>query len=138
MLRKTHITFKILLFLISIDLLETFVQFCFKKTALANSSFEVKTLEGITHFITGVAISPFLWLALASVLLIFIIWSTILSKIDLSVAVAVNSFSFITIPLVSVVFLHERISLLRWLGIFIILIGVVLVSLSSKPKEYQP
>ncbi len=136
--QKPQITFKIFLFLIFIDLLETFNQFCFKKTALANSSFDIKTFQDIIHFATGVLASPFLWLALVAVLLIFIIWSTILSKIDLSVAVVVNSFSFITIPLVSVVFLHERVSLLRWLGIAIILMGVVLASLNSRPKEHQP
>ncbi len=133
--KKTQITFKIFLFLIFIDLLETFNQFCFKKTALANSSFDIKTFQDIIHFTQGVLASPFLWLALVTVLLIFVIWLTILSKIDLSVAVVVNSFSFITIPLVSVVFLHERVSPLRWLGIAVILLGVVLVSVSSRPQE---
>jgi undecaprenyl phosphate-alpha-L-ara4N flippase subunit ArnE len=68
----------------------------------------------------------------------FIIWSTILSKIDLSVAVPVCSFSYVTIPLVSIIFLHEKISLLRWSGIFFILVGVIFVSLSSKEKETNP
>jgi undecaprenyl phosphate-alpha-L-ara4N flippase subunit ArnE len=67
--------------------------------------------------------------------LTFIIWSTILSKIDLSVAVPIASFSYILVPLVSIIFLHEKISALRWLGIFFILAGVIFVSLSSREKE---
>jgi uncharacterized membrane protein len=46
--------------------------------------------------------------------------------------VPIASFSYITIPLVSIVFLHETVSALRWLGISFILLGVVLVSLSSR------
>jgi len=132
--RRKHLTFKILFLLIFIDLLETFAQFCFKKSALPKSGFEIKALNDIFHFIISVIPSPFLWLGLFSVLLIFTIWSTILSRIDLSVAVPVCSFSYITVPLVSLVFLHEKISHLRWTGIFVILLGVILVSISSKQK----
>ncbi|MGD0336825.1 MAG: EamA family transporter [Candidatus Omnitrophota bacterium] len=133
--REKHLTLRILFLLIFIDFLETFAQFCFKKSALPKSGFEIKVLSDAFHFIISIIPSPFLWLGLFSVLLIFTIWSTILSRVDLSVAVPVCSFSYITIPLVSLVFLHEKISVLRWTGIFIILLGVILVSISSKRKE---
>jgi undecaprenyl phosphate-alpha-L-ara4N flippase subunit ArnE len=128
---KKHLTLKILLFLVSTDILETFAQFCFKKGA-ANSSFsEIGTLMQGLMFLKTIASSPFLWLALLSVFTIFVIWSTILSKIDLSVAVPVCSFSYVLIPLTSSIILHEKISSIRWLGIAFILIGVIFVSISS-------
>jgi uncharacterized membrane protein len=65
----------------------------------------------------------------------FIIWSSILSKIDLSMAVPIASFSYILVALVSILFLHETITLLRWMGIFLILTGVIFVSVSSRVKE---
>jgi drug/metabolite transporter (DMT)-like permease len=133
--RRNHLTLKILFLLIFIDFLETFAQFCFKKSALPKSGFEIKAFNDIFHFIISIIPSPFLWLGLFSILLIFTMWSTILSRIDLSVAVPVCSFSYITVPLVSLLFLHEKISALRWTGIFIILFGVMLVSISSKGKE---
>ena len=68
---------------------------------------------------------------------IFIIWSLILSKIDLSVAVPIASLSYILVPFVSIIFLHERITALRWLGVFFVLAGVILVSLSSKERMGQ-
>ena len=126
---------KIFLFLIFIDVLETFAQFCFKKSVLAANGFEIQTLHDILGFIAKVAPSAYLWLGLFSVILIFATWSTVLSKIDLSVAVPVCSFSYISVPLVSLVFLHEKISVLRWLGISVILLGVVLVAVSSNQKE---
>ena len=58
-----------------------------------------------------------------------------ISKIDLSVAVPVCSFSYILIPLASIVFLHEKVSLFRWSGVLFILLGVVFVSLSASEKE---
>jgi drug/metabolite transporter (DMT)-like permease len=77
----------------------------------------------------------YLWLGLISVALTFVLWSTILSKIDLSVAVPVASFSYILIPIASIIFLHEKISALRWSGIFFILAGVIVVSLSEKTSQ---
>jgi drug/metabolite transporter (DMT)-like permease len=74
-------------------------------------------------------------MGLLSLIFMFIVWSSILSKIDLSVAVPIASFSYILVALVSILFLHETITLLRWIGIFLILTGVIFVSVSSRVKE---
>jgi len=86
-------------------------------------------------FIKAVAFSGFLWLGLTSVLLTFIIWSTVLSRIDLSAAVPICSFSYILVPLVSIILLHEKVNALRWAGIALILVGIISVSLSTKEDE---
>jgi drug/metabolite transporter (DMT)-like permease len=132
---KKKLTLNILLFLIFSDILETFTHFCFKKSALIGSGSDIKSFSDVLIFLQAAFLSPFLWLGLFSVLLTFIIWSTILSKIDLSVAVPIASFSYILVPLVSIIYLHEKISLMRWVGILFILSGVIFVSLSSKEKE---
>ena len=135
---KKKITFKIIIFLVFSDILETATQLCFKKSALSQDYFDVNTiLDGII-FLKGAFASPFLWLGILSVLLTFIIWSTLLSKIDLSVAVPVASFSYILVPLTSIMFLHEKVGLYRWLGVFFILLGVVFVSMSSGEKRTSP
>lgn len=134
---KKKLTLKILLLLIASDILETSVQFFFKKSALTQQGFVVTGLASATVFLKAVFASPFLWAGLIAVAAIFIIWSGVLSKIDLSVAVPIASFSYILVPLVSIIFLHEKITVLRWLGIFFILAGVVLVSLSSKERIVQ-
>jgi drug/metabolite transporter (DMT)-like permease len=131
---KKNLTLKVVLFLVFSDILETFTQFCFKKSAVSQDGFGVKAFSDIFIFLSGALSSWFLWMGLLSVVLVFIIWSTVLSKIDLSVAVPVASFSYVLIPLVSIIFLHEKISLLRWSGILFILIGVIFVSLSSKER----
>jgi len=134
---KKKLTLKILLLLIASDILETAIQFFFKKSALAQHGFVVADPASSLVFLKAVFSSPFLWAGLLTVIMVFIIWSTVLSRIDLSVAVPIASFSYILVPLVSIIFLHEKITVLRWLGIFFILAGVVLVSLSSKERITQ-
>jgi drug/metabolite transporter (DMT)-like permease len=134
---KKKVTFKILLLLIASDILETAVHFFFKKSTLGSSPGQVIDLATMFVFLKVVFASPFLWAGLLMVVTVFIIWSVVLSKIDLSVAVPIASFSYILVPVVSIVFLHEQINALRWLGVFFVLGGVVLVSLSSKERSEQ-
>lgn len=129
---KRHLTPAIFFLLVSTDLLETLVQFFLKKCALTQATAAVSTFSEGVAFTGTVLSSPYLWLGLITVFVLFAIWSGVLSRIDLSVAVPIASFSYITIPLVSIIFLHETVSVLRWLGIGFILLGVVLVSLSSR------
>ena len=131
---KKKVTFKILLLLIASDILETAVHFFFKKSTFGSSQGQVTDLASMSDFLKVTFSSPFLWVGLLTVAAVFILWSMILSKIDLSVAVPIASFSYILIPLVSIIFLHEQISALRWLGVFFVLSGVILVSLSSKER----
>lgn len=134
---KKRITLKVLVLLILADVLETVTHLFLKKSALPESAFVIRDLAGAFVFLKAVFSSPFLWCALAVIFLVFIIWSTILSKIDLSVAVAVCSFSYILVPVSSIIFLNEKIGILRWLGIIFILIGIIFVALSSKEKMEQ-
>ncbi|MDD5252538.1 MAG: EamA family transporter [Candidatus Omnitrophota bacterium] len=134
---KKKVTLKILLLLVASDILETAIHFFFKKGALAQGELLVVDLSSAIVFLKAVFSSPFLWAGLLTVVVVFIIWSTILSKIDLSVAVPIASFSYILVPVVSVICLHEQISVLRWIGILLILAGVILVSLSSGERTEQ-
>jgi len=134
---KKKVTLKILLLLIASDVLETSIQFFFKKSALAQQEFAVTGISSAVVFLRAAFASPFLWAGLIAVAAVFIIWSGILSRIDLSVAVPIASFSYILVPLASIIFLHEKITVLRWTGIFFILAGVILVSLSSKERSAE-
>ncbi len=134
---KKKITFKILLLLITSDILETAIQFFFKKSTLTQAQLLVVDLASLSVFLKAVFSSPFLWFGLITVAMVFIVWATVLSKIDLSVAIPIASFSYILVPLTSIVFLHEKITTLRWAGILLVLAGVILVSLSSKERIVQ-
>ena len=132
---KKAITFKIVAFLFLTDVLETFVQYCFKKSAIPVGAMYVHTAHDALQFLAAICASPFLWVGLAGVLCVFVIWVTLLSKIDLSVAVPVASFSYIGVPIVSAIFLKEHIPPLRWVGISVIVVGIILVSISTHHDE---
>jgi drug/metabolite transporter (DMT)-like permease len=134
MFNKGRLTLKIFLFLVMIDMLEAFTHYCFKRGASAQADFAIASFRDALLFSWNAILSPFLWMGLVSVFLIFLVWATILSKIDLSVAVPVCSFSYVFIPLVSIAFLGESVSGIRWAGIFFILMGVIAVSFSSEEK----
>ena len=134
---KKKVTFKILFLLIASDILETAVHFFFKKSTLGPNYGQVTDLTSAVVFFKIVFSSVFLWAGLLTVAAVFIIWSMVLSKIDLSVAVPIASFSYILVPVVSIIFLHEQITATRWLGVFFVLVGVILVSLSSKERTEQ-
>ncbi|HNX80562.1 MAG TPA: EamA family transporter [Candidatus Omnitrophota bacterium] len=132
---RRHITLKVIAALVFTDLLETLAQFCFKKSALAAGPWQIDSLANGSSFLITIMQSPFLWGGLVCVFVIFVCWSLILSKVDLSVAVPIASTSYITIPLVSVLFLGEKISLIQWSGIAFIIAGIILVSMSVTVKE---
>ncbi|MEI7999599.1 MAG: EamA family transporter [Candidatus Omnitrophota bacterium] len=108
---------------------------CFKKAASAQESFNISQPSQIFTFIGNILSSPFLWLGLLTVIIIFTNWSTILSKIDLSIATPIASFSYVLVAIAAMIFLHEHISMQRWIGIIFILAGVSLVSVSSSPNK---
>ena len=66
--------------------------------------------------------------------LLFIIslglWTIVISKLDLSYAYPIVSINYVIVSLFSKMFFKEKTTKLRWLSIFVILIGVVLVTLS--------
>jgi len=132
---KKKLTARIFALLVFMDILETATHLCFKKSVLPEGGFYVANIVDLITFLKAAFFSPFLWLGLLSVLVTFVMWSTVLSKIDLSVAVPVCSFSYVLVPLVSIFFLGEQVNMLRWAGIFFILCGVIFVSLSSQEKE---
>ena len=135
---KNKLTGTVIFFLVLTDVLETLTQFCFKKSAMSVGAFTVYKFSDIFVFLRTAFSSPFLWVGILSVTMTFIVWSGILTKIDLSVAVPICSSSYVLVPIVAIIFLHEKISLLRWVGILFILVGVISVSLSTKEKEPMP
>ncbi len=129
------LTFKIFIFLVLNDFLETAAHMSFKKAASTQENLHISHGQDILIFTAHMLSSPFLWLGLLTVALIFTSWSTILSKIDLSIATPVASFSCVLVTLAGWLFFAEYISLLRWTGVFLILGGVSLVSTSSSSTK---
>lgn len=74
--------------------------------------------------------NPLFLLAVALYVLGFIIWLIVLSKVDLSYAYPILALSYGFVPLLSTWVFGEQIPPMRWAGIAIICVGVVVVGLS--------
>jgi multidrug transporter EmrE-like cation transporter len=59
-----------------------------------------------------------------------IFWLILLSRVDLSYAYPALSLGYVMVTLVSALLLGEQVSALRWAGVLVICVGVILVARS--------
>jgi multidrug transporter EmrE-like cation transporter len=76
--------------------------------------------------------SPLVWLGLALYGLGALAWILVLTRMDLSLAYPFLALNFVLIAIVSRLFLGEAIPALRWGGIAVICIGILLIARSAR------
>lgn len=73
---------------------------------------------------------PYVFIGILCFCVSSVFWLVILSRIDLSLAYPLVSIAYIVVALFSYFVFKENVSLLRWIGILVICLGVFLVSRS--------
>ena len=58
-----------------------------------------------------------------------LVWLTILSRMPLSVAYPMQSIAYIFSMIAAAIFFHEPVSIVKWIGGVVIMVGVILISL---------
>jgi len=91
----------------------------------------VMNLRGILNATGQALTSPKLILGTALQAAYFFLWLAVLSWEDLSVALPMQAFSYILVAFLSMYFLGETVSPLRWTGIFLVCVGVMLITRSG-------
>lgn len=84
----------------------------------------------IAHTTILMVSNTFLWLALICYGVSVLVWMAVLSKVEVSYAFPLGSIGYVIVAVLGYTFLGEQVSLMRLLGIFIICIGVFVVSRS--------
>ena len=72
--------------------------------------------------------------ALAGMTMYFLsglIWSYLLTKLDISFVQPILALTYVATPILAIVLLGEHVPLLRWVGIAVIVLGVVIVARTS-------
>ena len=82
------------------------------------------SMEGVQKAI----LSPYIWGGMAIYVVATVIWLNVLSKLPLSVAYPLMSIAYVFGLVLAKVVLGETISLTRWIGGFVIVLGLVLIS----------
>jgi uncharacterized membrane protein len=80
--------------------------------------------------VSSLVFNPYLIIGLVSLVVGTIIYLSALSKSDLSYAYPILSLGYIFVAFVSMFFLGEHLSLVRWAGILTVCFGVFLMSRS--------
>jgi len=112
------------------DSIESFGDLFFKNGALATGIQNV-VFSNMLEFAIRALSSPWLWLGIVFYLLNFCLWIALLSRVDLSVAFPMSSLTYIIVPILAIIFLREHVSMMRWGGIIMIIIGITLTSKSA-------
>jgi drug/metabolite transporter (DMT)-like permease len=132
--KQSRLTLKVFALIVLNDLADTVAQL-FMKKGLIQTGISSISLSNISEFMAKGVSSPLLWLGILVHSLNFFVWIVILYKIDLSIAMPVGSFSYVFIPVTAILFLHESVNPVRWIGILCIMLGVHFVSQSKKSKN---
>ena len=91
---------------------------------------EVKTLNPAELLQLGFQVftNPYIWLGIAILTIFYFLYLAALSWADLSYVLPVTAFGYTLNAALAKYFLHEHISLTRWLGTLVICCGVAIVS----------
>jgi drug/metabolite transporter (DMT)-like permease len=89
-------------------------------------------LAGLSHFIGGAALSPWIYASVALQILSYVIWMLIVSREKLGVATASAGAGFYILMALSAWLIYgETLSPLQWTGIVLATLGVVCISLGG-------
>jgi drug/metabolite transporter (DMT)-like permease len=106
--------------------LDTVVQMVWKSAVLA-----VPRSAGFQETMHTLAAQPMFYLLLTLFGAQFICWILLLSRADLSYAQPITALSFVSVAACSVVFLGEKVGVMRMGGIAMILAGVWFISITN-------
>ena len=81
-------------------------------------------VSGAGHVLT----SGTIWLGIAMMLLFMVCHMLVLSWADYSFVMPFSAVAYALVPLLGYLFLHEQVSAARWIGIVLILFGVLLIN----------
>lgn len=127
---------KVIALVIIKDTIESFGDVFFKMGALSTGINNV-TIANVLEFTSRITSNPWLWIGIIFYLANFFLWMALLSRVDLSVAFPMSSFTYIIVPILAIVFLREKVHLIRWAGILFIIIGVSLAGRAAGGGESE-
>src|SRR5215469_3967899 len=89
---------------------------------------DLSHLSTLTAAATRVLTSGTIWLGIAMMLGFMVCHMLVLSWADYSFVMPFSAIAYALVPLLGYLFLHEQVSAARWIGIVLIVLGVVLIN----------
>lgn len=120
----------LILLLILTSTCDTITQL-FLKNAINSLNLNINSVKKIFGLIIRIALIPRVWIGFVFSCISLFIWLFVLSKVDLNLAFSIDSMHYIFIAFASGLVLKEKVSFKRWAGTILIVLGIILVSLTS-------
>jgi drug/metabolite transporter (DMT)-like permease len=98
---------------------------------------QVTDLASAVRLLEGILSSPTIWAGIASLLGFFVAYMLVLSWADYSYVQPASSVAYAMVALLAHYLLREAISPLRWFGVLIICMGVLVVGYTP-PRTTEP
>ncbi len=121
--------FFIITLIVCTDILDTISQLCVK-SAVNHLDMHIHSLKNAVSLLFLLLRKKRLLISLISSAASFFVWLFVLSKVDLNLAYSIDSMRYVFIAVASLIFLKERIGVLRWLSIASVVFGIMMVTLS--------
>ena len=123
-------TLSVLILIIIHELCSTGEQIFFKKGADRFGDHRLKNIRDILSFIKNILRTKEIWLGFVMIAGAWTFWFLVLSRLELSVAVPMDSLQYVMVLFASYFLLRERMHWTRLLGTLLILTGVAFVAVS--------
>ena len=118
---------KTILLVMVAEILASWGQILFKKSANALKSYELHRLEGHAALVRDVLSEPKIWSGMLAMTASLVIWILALASADLSVVFSLGSMQYILILFAAHYFLGEKIDLPKLTGTLLVVAGIALV-----------
>ena len=121
---------KLLIFVIISEAWTAIGQVLFKK---CTNSLEAHSLRGIgnqARFIRNVLSRPLIWVGLIAMSIGIIAWLMALAQGELSLVFSMGSIQYVMILFLAHFFLGEKIDKMKFIGTFLVVFGIILITLS--------
>ena len=91
----------------------------------------VMNLRGMINIAIQAMTSPKIIIGTVMLAIFFFVWLAVLSWEDLSVALPMQALNYVLVAFLAQFYLGEHVSPLRWFGIVLVCVGVMLITKSS-------
>ena len=107
-------------------------QLCLKQGMTQVGALEMKSLQELLLVAQRVSSNPLVLAGLICYVVAALAWLIVLSRLDLGFAYPMLALTYAIIPMAAHVFLGEEIPILRWVGIGIVIVGVLLIAQTGR------
>jgi drug/metabolite transporter (DMT)-like permease len=131
-----HLSWHVLTLIAILLLLDTTAQLLFKIGVMQIGEFSIHRAADLPLYGSRLVSNPYIICGVLALCIAFFSWLSLISKVELSFAQPMTSLVFVSTPLSAAWLLHEPLHWSQLIGIFLILLGVFIVSDDSPNQQH--